>query len=304
MPALIFSKPTSLQRAHEDLAGQAEVAILLHVEVDELRHARAIAAREGGTCRAAIQALQAVAQRRDRVLAGDGRHLRVERGDFHRENLRLRLLQGLEIQLQPTLRLGFTQDRLTEKVHIHAHALFTTPVQMLGQQLPFGRQDHIGRLLPHVFLHHWHRNAGQPAAEGLEAAQHRAIQRTEETRHALHIEDVRELIRHPRRRLRTKRLVRELHERGLVRRRLQHAIQLHLLALLRRCLQLRGAKLELPRHGDGFGNEIGVHGCAGIVSRNCFHNSSTVFPVSCCHKSSRYSPLRSAAFSFTTRPGA
>ena len=130
---------------------------------------------------------------------------------------------------------------------------------MLGQQLAFGGQDHVRGFLPHVLLHHRHGHARQPRAEGLESAQHRAVERAEEARHALHIEDVRELVRHARSGLRAKRLVGELDERGLVRRGLQHAVQFRLLPLLRRCLQFGGAKLELPRHGDGFGNQLAIH---------------------------------------------
>ena len=116
---------------------------------------------------------------------------------------------------------------------------------MLGQQLALGRQDDVGRLLLHPLLHERHRHARQIGAERLKAQEQRAIERAEEPRHALHVENVDELIGRPMRPPRAERLIGELHERRLVVRRLDHAIELGLLPPLLRRLQLAGMATEL-----------------------------------------------------------
>ena len=75
---------------------------------------------------------------------------------------------------------------------------------------------------------------GSQPPNDLKAAQQRAIERAEEPRHALHVEDVHELIDRSRAGVAAaKRLIGELHQRHLVVRRLQHAIELRLLPPLR-----------------------------------------------------------------------
>ena len=114
------------------------------------------------------------------------------------------------------------------------------------------------RFLLYPLLHERHGDARHPAAEGLKTEEQGAIERTEKARDALHIEDVRELIHRPRRRFRAERLIRHLHERRHIARRLQHAIQLRLLATLGRGLHLRGALLQRPREGDRTVDEGGI----------------------------------------------
>ena len=75
----------------------------------------------------------------------------------------------------------------------------------------------------------------------------RAIERREEPRHALHVEDVDQLVGGPRRTVRAERLVGELHQRHLVAGRVDHAIELGLLPPLGRRLQLGGPLAQEPR---------------------------------------------------------
>ena len=116
---------------------------------------------------------------------------------------------------------------------------------MLGQQFSLGRQDDVGRLLLHLLLHQRHRDAGQVGAERLKTHEQRAIDRAEEARHALHVENVNQLIGRPVRSLRAERLIGELDQRRLIVRRLDHAVEFGLLAALRRRLQLARAAPEL-----------------------------------------------------------
>ena len=68
-PGLHALQPRPLQRAHESVRRQPQVAVFLHVEIDELRHARAVRPREPLLRRRAIQRLQPVAQHAHRVLS-------------------------------------------------------------------------------------------------------------------------------------------------------------------------------------------------------------------------------------------
>ena len=109
---------------------------------------------------------------------------------------------------------------------------------MLGQQLALGRQDDVRRFLLHPLLDQRHRHAGQIRAERLKAQEQRAIDRAEKPRHALHVENVNQLIGRPVRPPRAERLIGELRQRRLVVRRLDHPIQFRLLPPLLRRLQL------------------------------------------------------------------
>ena len=251
MPARACSKPGPIERPHEHLGRELLVAILLHVEIDELGHDRAVAPLEPGLRRRAKQQLQPVAQHVDRVLAGQRRNLRIDRRNLDRDHFDLRLLQRGQITLQPPLGVFLAQQRLAQEVDVHPHAFFPAGPQMLGQQLALGRQNDVRRLVLHPLLHERHRHARQVRAERLKAQQQRAIERAEEPRHALHVENVDELIGRPMRPPRAKRLIRELHQRRLVVRRLDHAIQLGLLPPLLRRLQLAGPPAQLAGQMHG-----------------------------------------------------
>ena len=107
-----------------------------------------------------------------------------------------------------------------------------------AKQLALGRQDDVRRLVLHPLFDERHRHARQIRAERLKAQQQRAIDGPKKPRHALHVENVDELIGRPMRPPRAERLIRELHQRRLVVRRLDHPIQLGLLPPLLRRLQL------------------------------------------------------------------
>ncbi len=75
MPAAACSMPASIQRLHERRGRDAQVAVLFHVQVDELWHFAAVGVSEPRLHRRAIQQFQAIGQDVDRVLAG-------QRGDL------------------------------------------------------------------------------------------------------------------------------------------------------------------------------------------------------------------------------
>ena len=245
---LLQARP--VERSHERLGGDFLVAVLLHVEVDELGDDRAVGAREAALGGGAVEQLQPVAQHVHRVLASQRGDLRVDRRDLDRDDFDLRPLQGREVRLQAALGLGLAEQRLAEVVDVHPQPFAAALLEMLAEQLLLGRQHDVGRLVLHLFLDQRHGHAGQVGAEGLEAAEQRAVERAEEPRHALHVEDVDELVGRAVRQPGAERLVGDFDERRLVAGRLDHAVELGLLAALGGRLQLAGALLQAAGQAD------------------------------------------------------
>ena len=246
------------ERAHERLGRDRHVAVLLHVEIDELRDLGAVAASEAGLGGRAVEPLQPLAQDAQRVLARERIDLREDRRDLHRDDLDVRALQGAQVALQAPLRLGLAEEGLPEEVHVHAHALVAAGAQVRAQLVGLGGQHDVGGLAVQLPLDEGHRDARQVLAEGLEAAQQRAVERREEAGDALHVEDVRELIGRAPGRARAERLVGDAHQRDLVGRVLDHAVELRLLAALLGRLELAGPLLEPPRQRDGRLDEVAI----------------------------------------------
>ena len=171
MPAATFSRPGRSSVRMNDLGREVLVAVLLHVEIDELRHdacrrRRVNCALRGG----AVQQFQPIAEHVDRVLAGERRDLRVDRRDLDRDDFDLGLLQRCEIRLQPALGILLAEQRFAEEVDVHPHAFFAAALARCSASSScFGRQNDVRRLLLHLLLHQRHRHAGQVRAEGLKA---------------------------------------------------------------------------------------------------------------------------------------
>ncbi len=178
------------------------------------------------------------------MLPGQRPDLRKDRRDFHRYDFDLRTLQRIEVPLQPLFRFALAQQRFTQDVDVHPHALFRASRQMLGQQIPLGRQDHVGRFAVHVLLDHRHGYAGQVAAERLKTFQGGTLQGREESGHALDVEHVSQLIGNSIGRSSAEGLIGDLHQGRLVLGTLHHAIQFRLLPPLLGRLQLGGPLLQ------------------------------------------------------------
>ena len=142
------------------------------------------------------------------MLPGEGRHLGIKRRNLDGKDFRFRLLEGFQIKCQASFRFRFAEDGFTEEIDIHADALGGALAQVAGQDFGLGGEDDVGGFLLHVAFHYGHGDAGQPAAEGLETAQHGAVEGAEKTRHALHIQDMGELIGDARSGMRAEGLIR------------------------------------------------------------------------------------------------
>ena len=194
MPAATFSRPGPLQRPHERLGGEAQIAVLFHVEIDEFRQCAAVRAHEHLPRGRAVEQFQPLAKRGHRLLAGQRRNLRVERRNLDRNHLDVGRLEGLQVGLQPLIGLVLAENGLAQEVHVHADALGVPPAEVLQEQIRLGGQDDVGRLLPHLVLDQRHSHARHVAAERLKALQQRPLEGAEKAGDSLHVEDVDELV--------------------------------------------------------------------------------------------------------------
>ena len=96
----------------------------------------------------------------------------------------------MQILLQTVFRFLLAQDGFAKEIHIHAHAFTGAVGKVTHEQVFLAGQNDVGRFLLHVFFDQRQRDAGQIAAESLEALHQRAVHGAEKTRHALHIERV------------------------------------------------------------------------------------------------------------------
>jgi hypothetical protein len=238
------------QRLDEGIHRDLEVPILLHVQVDELGNLAAVRPGEARSRGGPVEQLHAIAENLDRVTPGDRSELRVERRDLDGDHLDRRELQRREVRLQATPRFVLSEQRLAEEIHVHANPVCATLLEVPGQVLLLGRQDHVGGLPAQLALHQRHGHAREVAAKGLEALEHGAVHRAEEARHALDIEDVGELLCAAPRASGPEGLVRHLGQRGAIFEALEHPLELRLLAFFLPGLQHRGARLQVPRQRD------------------------------------------------------
>jgi len=100
---------------------------------------------------------------------------------------------------------------------------------VFAQHLLFSRNDDIRGFPSHFVLHHWNGDTRHIASKRLEPHQQSSFQGTEETRYALDIKNVHQLISRAGSRFGPKRLIRQRRQRNLVRRVLDHSIQFRLL---------------------------------------------------------------------------
>ncbi len=238
-------EPRPGERLHEGLGREGQIPVFLHVEVDEFRLAAAVGPDEGRLLGLAVKPFEPLAEPAERVTASDRQDLRVDRGDLDRQYLHVRRPEGGQIFLQPLGRLGLAEQGFAQEVEVHPQPLAAAGGQVLVQEFRLRRQDDVGRLVLEMGLDQGHGHRRQPVAEGLKAPEQRPVERAEEPRNPLHVEDVGELLSRAGGGLGAKRLVGQLDERRLVGRTREHPSQFGLLPPLGRRLEGQRLPLEL-----------------------------------------------------------
>ena len=156
-----------VEHAPEHRDGQVEVAVLLHVEVDELRRI------EG--CRHAVQLAKTLTDALDRVVEGERADAGADRRDLHRHVAHVVAPQACEHHVEPAARLGVADDRLAEHVQVAPHALLPTSGQVIGQLRVVGRKDHPCSFRPQAAKHQWHHESRRPWTEPRADREHHPV---------------------------------------------------------------------------------------------------------------------------------
>ena len=234
------------QGTHEGLGREAHVPVLLHVQVDELRHLRPVGTAKAHPRRLAIEGLQAVTQTLDRVLPGQGPDLGVDGRDLDRETLHIRTPKHLAVGLDALGDGPLTQQGLTQEVEVHPQPRLMARLEVGQQVLVLRGQDHVGGLLPQFLLNHRHRHPGEIAAKRPKALEQGLVQGREEARDPLNVEDMDQLFGRPRGASRAQGLIGDLDQGRLVVGTFHDALELILLAALLGRLQLAGPLLQDP----------------------------------------------------------
>ena len=148
------------QHRREDVDGQREVAVLLHVEVHER-------VRRGGPGRP-VEPAQALGHALDGPLVVVGAQLCGDRGDLHRDVGDLGAGEHLDDAVEAVGGLVLAEDGLTQDVDVQPRTLGGALLQVLAQAGLLGGQDDPGRGvadLPVDQLHRRFRGQGRQPAD-------------------------------------------------------------------------------------------------------------------------------------------
>ncbi len=138
----------------EHVDGQGEVAVLLHVEIDE----RVRRGRQGR----AVEPSQPLGDSLHRALVIVGAQLCRDRRDLHRDIGDLRAAEHLDDPVEAVGRLLLAEHGLAEHVDVEPRSFGRALGQVLAQGCRLGGQDDPGRGLPDLPVHEPHRgNGGQ-----------------------------------------------------------------------------------------------------------------------------------------------
>jgi hypothetical protein len=132
-------------RLAEDLAergdGQVEVAVLLHVQVDELRRAAPVGVPVLVAERVPVQGAQPLLHALDGVAERDQVDLAEHRGHLDRDVLDVLAREQREVGVEAARRLALAEDRLAELVEVQADPRLAPRGQVVAQLLLLAGQD-------------------------------------------------------------------------------------------------------------------------------------------------------------------
>ncbi len=153
MPASSRRNSILVEHAHERLQGQLEVAVLLHVEVDERERCRT-----GG---ASVEPTESVGDPLDRVLECERVEVGDDRRHLHRHVVDIGAVDALLDLPQPLVGFGVGEDRFAERVHVDPHGIGAALVEMAGEPRIFGGEHDAAGLAPDAPHDQRHHQRGQ-----------------------------------------------------------------------------------------------------------------------------------------------
>ena len=156
-------EPRVVEDAGEDRDRQVEVAVLLHVEVDERRR-RAAAARSGE-----VERQQALDDRVDGLIEGPHRDVARDRRDLHRDVVDVVSADEVVDALEAAQRLVLAEHRLAEQVEVEPRPrladLRERRTELVGARVDDEVADHLAQHPPRD-RHDRRRQHGREGAAG------------------------------------------------------------------------------------------------------------------------------------------
>jgi hypothetical protein len=198
-----------VQQPAEQLHGQVEVPVLLHVEAHELRHAVTVRASQRRLHRGAVEPPQPFREDREHVVPGEQLELGRDRRDLDGDALDARPRERVEGARQARLGLAFTDDGLAELVHVDAYAFPHAAVEGALQRSGLPRHDHAGRLAAHPRENEGDQETGEARAECPEGAELCALEGAQVAGQAVAVDQMGDLVGHAGRVARARDLVGE-----------------------------------------------------------------------------------------------
>ena len=186
-----------LQGGDEGLVGDLQVAVLLHVQVDELGHPGAIRPDEEVLLRHPVDGREPLDQGGHGVLEVERADLREDGRDLDRDVLDVRILHVADVGGQPVGRLPLAEHRLAQVVDVHADALGLAPLQVGVQFLVLARDDGPAAAGAHLLDELGHGHGGEVLAHADEHLHDQFLHPAEKGRHTLLGHQAGQLIGHP-----------------------------------------------------------------------------------------------------------
>ena len=227
---------------------EVEVAVLLHVEVDELRRDPPVRMPVPVVRGRPVERPQPLGDARDRVPERDEVDLAEDGRDLHGDVLDVVAGQEREIGLQATRGLRVAEDGLAELVEVQAEPGLSPLLEIAPEVLLLAGQDDVLRLVAQAAHDGGHHDAGEVVRHGAAQEEPGALPPVHVPGHAVPLQEVRELIGDALGAVATEGLIREGDGQRLAVRIGHHAGELATLgALVRRLL---GASLAEERFGQ------------------------------------------------------
>ena len=137
-PRRKLGEPRLVEHGTEGGDGEVEVAVLLHVQVDEHRRPRA-----GGDV---VDGLQAGRDARHLVVEGEHVEVGAQRRDLHRDVVDVGPAHPIAQRVEPCRGLVVAEDGLAEQVDVDGEAVGLPVADMASERRVRGGDDHAARL--------------------------------------------------------------------------------------------------------------------------------------------------------------
>ncbi len=158
-----------VQHRAEAVDGEAQVPVLLHVQVDE----------DIVALGPSVEHSELLAHPRQRTLVVDGDDLAHERGELHRDVGHLLARHHLEHPLEAFVGLTLAEHRLAEHVDVQPQPLALADVQVPAQRAVFSGEDEVLGQCADPGVDHLHRERGSRARHQRDETQSEGVERAE-----------------------------------------------------------------------------------------------------------------------------